>query len=48
MNRNILIACVLVVGVIAGAAGYKAYLDNHQPDGVRIDVGPNGLSVKGK
>jgi hypothetical protein len=44
-------ALYLIIGalVIAVAVmGYQLYLDRHQPAGVHIDLGPNGLSIQGK
>ena len=41
----------LIVGalVIAGAVlGYQLYQDRHQPEGLNINVGPGGLSIKDK
>jgi RsiW-degrading membrane proteinase PrsW (M82 family) len=41
----------LIVGALAVAVavlGYQLYQDRHQPEGLHINVGPNGLSVQGK
>jgi RsiW-degrading membrane proteinase PrsW (M82 family) len=41
----------LIVGalVIAVAVlGYQLYQDRHQPEGLNINVGPGGLSIKDK
>jgi hypothetical protein len=41
----------LVIGALAIAVvvlGYQVYQDRHQPQGVHIDFGPNGLSINGK
>jgi hypothetical protein len=41
----------LVIGALAIAVvvlGYQLYQDRHQPQGVHIDFGPNGLSIHGK
>jgi hypothetical protein len=37
-------ALVIVVAVL----GYELYQDRKQPEGVRIDVGPKGLSIEKK
>jgi hypothetical protein len=37
-------ALVLVVAVL----GYELYQDRKQPEGVRIDLGPNGMSIEKK
>ncbi len=37
-------ALVIVVAVM----GYLLYQDRKKPEGVRIDVGPNGLSIEKK
>jgi hypothetical protein len=49
MNRtNILylIIGILIVGV--GVLGYGLYQERHPPEGVHIDVGPNGLTIEKK
>jgi hypothetical protein len=41
----------LVLGALAVAVAvlsYQLYQDRHQPEGVHIDFGPGGLSIKGK
>jgi len=41
----------LVIGALAIAVvvlSYQLYQDRHQPQGVHIDFGPNGLSIQGK
>jgi hypothetical protein len=37
---------LLVVAV--GVLSYNVYQDRKQPDGLQINVGPNGLKVQGK
>ncbi len=49
MSRNnilYLIVGALIVGV--AIMGYQLYQDRHQPEGLNINVGPNGLSIEGK
>ncbi len=44
-NIIYLVAGALVVVVILG---YQLYQDRKQPEGVRIDLGPNGMSIEKK
>jgi predicted negative regulator of RcsB-dependent stress response len=49
MSRNNII--YLVVGalvVVVAILGYQLYQDRKQPEGVRIDLGPNGMSIEKK
>jgi hypothetical protein len=49
MNRtNILYLIIGVLIVAAAVLGYQLYQDRHPPEGVHIDVGPNGLSIEKK
>jgi hypothetical protein len=45
-NTLYLILGALVVAV--AILSYQLYQDRHQPEGLHINVGPNGLSVQGK
>jgi hypothetical protein len=45
-NILYLIVGALIVGV--AIMGYQLYQDRHQPEGLNINVGPNGLSIEGK
>jgi hypothetical protein len=41
----------LVIGALVAAVAvlsYQLYQDRHQPQGVHIEVGPNGLSIEKK
>ena len=41
----------LVIGaliIVAAVLGYQLYQDRHPPEGLQINVGPGGLSIKGK
>ena len=41
----------LVVGalvVVVVILGYQLYQDRKKPEGVRIDLGPNGMSIEKK
>jgi hypothetical protein len=49
MNRSnilYLIIGVLIVGV--AVLGYKLYQERHPPEGLHIDVGPNGVNIEKK
>ena len=37
-------ALIVVVGVL----GYNLYQDKRQPEGLQINVGPNGVKIQGK
>ena len=45
-NITYLIVGALVVVVVI--LGYQLYQDRKQPEGVRIDLGPNGMSIEKK
>jgi hypothetical protein len=49
MTRNNLL--YLVIGalvIVVAVVSYQLYQDRHQPEGLNINVGPNGLSIQGK
>lgn len=49
MSRNNIV--YLIVGalvVVVAVMGYQLYHDRKKPEGVRIDIGPNGLSIDKK
>jgi predicted negative regulator of RcsB-dependent stress response len=49
MTRNNIIYLIVGALVVAVAVlGYQLYQDRHQPQGLNINVGPNGLSIKDK
>jgi RsiW-degrading membrane proteinase PrsW (M82 family) len=49
MNRTNALYLIVGILVIALAVlGYELYQDRHQPEGVHIDVGPNGLTIEKK
>jgi len=49
VNRTNVLYLVIGALVIAVAVlSYQLYEDRHQPQGVHIDFGPNGLSIQGK
>jgi RsiW-degrading membrane proteinase PrsW (M82 family) len=47
-NRNILYAVVGALIVVIAVLGYNLYQEKKQPDGLSINVGPNGLKIEGK
>jgi hypothetical protein len=49
VNRtNILYLTIGVLIVAVAVLGYELYQERHPPEGVHIDVGPNGLSIEKK
>ena len=49
VNRtNILYLIIGVLIVAVAALGYELYQERHPPEGVHIDVGPNGLTIEKK
>ena len=49
MNRtNILYLIVGVLVIVVAVLGYELYQERHPPEGVHIDVGPNGLTIERK
>ncbi|WP_200941155.1 hypothetical protein [Afipia sp. Root123D2] len=47
-NRNILYAIVGALIVAVGILGYILYQEKKQPEGLQINVGPDGLKIKSK
>jgi uncharacterized membrane protein YebE (DUF533 family) len=47
-NRNILYAIVGALVIAVGVLGYKVYQDNKKPEGLQINVGPDGLKIQNK
>lgn len=48
MNRQMLVAVIVLLAAGVGVLGYQLYKEKKQPDGVEISIGENGVSVKGK
>ena len=48
INRNLLVLIMGALAVTAGVLGYNLYQEKKQPDGLQINVGPNGLKIQGK
>jgi predicted negative regulator of RcsB-dependent stress response len=47
-NRNVLYLIIGALIVVVGVLGYNLYQSKKQPEGVQINVGPNGLKIQGK
>lgn len=47
-NRNILYAIIGTLVVAVAVLGYKVYQDNKKPEGLQINVGPDGLKIQSK
>jgi predicted negative regulator of RcsB-dependent stress response len=47
-RNNILYLVVGALVVVVAVMGYQLYQDRKKPEGMRIDVGPNGLSIEKK
>jgi hypothetical protein len=48
VNRNLLFLIIGALVVAVGVLSYNVYQDRKQPEGLQINVGPNGLKVQGK
>ena len=48
ISRNLLFLIIGALVVTAGVLGYNLYQAKKQPEGVQINVGPNGLKIQGK
>jgi hypothetical protein len=47
-NRNILFLIIGALIVAVGVLGYNLYQTKKQPEGLQINVGPNGLKIENK
>jgi predicted negative regulator of RcsB-dependent stress response len=47
-NRNIMFLIVGALIVVVAVLGYNLYQDKKQPEGLQINVGPNGLKIQNK
>jgi hypothetical protein len=47
-NRNILYLIIGAPVVAAGVLGYNLYQAKKEPEGLQINVGPNGLKIQNK
>jgi hypothetical protein len=49
MSRsNILFLIIGALVIVVAVMGYEVYQDRKQPEGMRINVGPNGLKIEKK
>jgi RsiW-degrading membrane proteinase PrsW (M82 family) len=47
-RSNMLYLVVGALAIVVAVMGYQLYQDRKKPEGVHIDVGPNGLSIEKK
>jgi predicted negative regulator of RcsB-dependent stress response len=47
-NRNILYLIISVLIVTVGVLGYNLYQTKKEPEGLQINLGPNGLKIQNK
>ena len=47
-RSNILYLVVGALVIVVAVMSYQLYQDRKQPEGMRIDLGPNGLSIEKK
>jgi hypothetical protein len=47
-NRNAIYLIIGVLVVAVGVLGYNLYQARKQPEGVQINVGPDGLKIQSK
>jgi predicted negative regulator of RcsB-dependent stress response len=47
-RSNILFLIIGALVIAVAVMGYELYQDRKQPEGMRIDVGPNGLKIEKK
>jgi predicted negative regulator of RcsB-dependent stress response len=47
-NRNILFLIIGALVVVIGVLGYNLYQSKKEPEGLQINVGPNGLKIQNK
>ena len=47
-NRNVMYLIVGVLVIAVGVLGYNLYQAKQQPQGVQINVGPDGLKIQSK
>ena len=48
MSRNVLFLIIGALAVGVAVLGYNLYQEMKQPDGVQINIGPDGLKIKNK
>jgi hypothetical protein len=47
-RSNIIYLVVGALVIVVVVLGYQLYQDRKQPEGLRIDLGPNGMSIEKK
>jgi predicted negative regulator of RcsB-dependent stress response len=47
-NRNILYLVIGALIVVVAVLGYNVYQSKKQPEGLQINLGPNGLKIENK
>jgi hypothetical protein len=47
-NRNIMYLIIGALIVAVGVLGYKLYQTKKEPEGLQINLGPNGLKIQNK
>jgi predicted negative regulator of RcsB-dependent stress response len=47
-NRNVMYLIIGVLVVAVGVLGYNLYQAKKQPEGLQINVGPDGLKIQSK
>lgn len=47
-NRNVLYLIIGVLVIAVGVLGYNLYQVKKQPEGLQINVGPDGLKIQSK
>jgi predicted negative regulator of RcsB-dependent stress response len=47
-RSNVLFLIIGALVIVVAVLGYEVYQDRRQPEGMRIDVGPNGLKIEKK
>ena len=47
-NRNVLYLIIGVLVVALGVVGYNLYQAKKEPEGLQINLGPNGLKIQNK
>jgi predicted negative regulator of RcsB-dependent stress response len=47
-NRNLLYLIIGALIVVVSVLGYNVYQSKKQPEGLQINLGPNGLKIQNK
>jgi predicted negative regulator of RcsB-dependent stress response len=47
-NRNVMYLIIAVLVIAVGVLGFNLYQAKKQPEGVQINVGPDGLKIQSK